>query len=316
MSRPSTLIVVNPSSGRNAAIEWAKGRADELERLLAPCDVVVTSGAGDAERASAVAVARGIGRVVAVGGDGTFNEVVNGVARAGGLATTCFGLIPMGTGNDLARALGIPDEPDDALAAIVADLHRRVDVGLMNGRCFVNASAGGFVGKVSSRADSWLKTWFGTAAYVAAGASALVDHEPMRTTVVADGVRHVFDLELFVVSNGPYIGGGHQVSPAARLDDGRLDMVAVKSCDRLELLAQLQRLSRGDVGEDSDVAVRLRASQLTLAFDRHVQVNTDGEVLQAERCDYRTLPRALSIAVPPGAALRDEQEAVTPQAVR
>lgn len=293
-----TLLVVNPTSGNDAAAAWLEAEREAIERTLGPLEVALTGGPGDGERAAAVAARNGCSLVVVVGGDGTFNEAVNGVLSAGALARTTFGLIPQGTGNDLARALQIPSAPSEALELVAAGVTRRLDLGLMNGRAFANASAGGLLAEASAQTSGDAKARLGPLAYVVGGVQALLEHEPLRADVTVEGIRHAaLELQFFIVSNAPFIGGGRRVAPMAAADDGCLDVCLVQSTGVLDLLPLLNAVASGDhLGNDRVLA--FTSARTVLRFDRAVKVNTDGEVAEAQACRYRVLPRALRVAAP------------------
>lgn len=135
-------LIVNPSSGRELAAEHA-GHITAVLRQHYDIEVVTTEGDGDAERAGQSAAETGCGTIFVAGGDGTVNEVVNGVAAAGALARVRFGIIPLGTGNDFAAGLGLPADVQEALQVLLEDRELRVDLGSVNGRVFLNTSGGG-----------------------------------------------------------------------------------------------------------------------------------------------------------------------------
>ena len=297
MSAPRVTVIANPAAGT------AQDRTplDDLrERLSAAgrdVHVAFTEGHGHAEALAADAVKAGIDLVIAAGGDGTLNEVVNGLAASpDGLTRCSLGLLPVGTGNDFARTLGM-ESPDEAIAALVSGAERRIDLVQLDGRVFLNASAGGFTAETSSHVTSDLKQAVGKLAYLIGGARAFVEYEPVRARVEGAGRVIEADLQLFAVCNGAYIGGGHQLAPSAKADDGEVEVCLVRATTAFDFLTLLPRLSSGDHVDDEDVAY-FRASEVRLTFDRAIKVNTDGEVLEAASCHYRVRPGAVRIVAP------------------
>ncbi|HEV3486540.1 MAG TPA: diacylglycerol kinase family protein, partial [Vicinamibacterales bacterium] len=293
MTAERARLIVNPSSGRERGVEYVEHLSARIRERYSPLEVVLTAGDGDAERAGATAVADGCRTLFIAGGDGTVNEAVNGVASAGGLAETTFGILPFGTGNDFATALGIPLEVDPALDVLLAGRSIPVDLGQMNGRCFFNTSGGGFVAEVSVAVTPQLKTIAGRLAYLIGGAQSLLEYEPVRATVAAEpgGERIGLGLYAFAVCNSRLIGGGRLIAPHALIDDGLLDLCAIEAMSTLEFVALATKVAGGDHVNDPRVRY-LQASTITLTFDRTVKVNTDGEVMEATACEYRVLPRA------------------------
>jgi diacylglycerol kinase (ATP) len=299
-------VILNPVSGGDTAPDHALAISHRLRERHDPVEVVLTAQPGDAERAARVAVDDGCGLIVAGGGDGTLNEVLNGVAAAGALDRTTFGLIPLGTGNDFAAALGIPPEVEGALDVLAAGHSRTVDLGAVNGRVFANISGGGYIAEVSLAVTPQLKSIAGRLAYLVGGAQALLEFEPVRATVAAEpeGMRLGLGLYAFAVCNARLIGGGKLIAPQAVIDDGLLDVCLIEGMPALEFVALLRHVSEGSHLDDPRVRY-IQATSVTLAFDRRIHVNTDGEVLEASRCEYRVLPGAATFI----AAAQDPQPA-------
>jgi diacylglycerol kinase (ATP) len=286
-------VILNPSSGREAA-------PDSLEllnlRLLERYDLVeavITTGDGDAERGARAAVQDGCGTIVVAGGDGTLNEVLNGIAVEQAFEAVTLGVVPLGTGNDFAAALGIPATPGEALEVLLRGRIVRVDVGEVNGRVFVNTSGGGFIAEVSVAVTPQLKTIAGRLAYLVGGAQALFEFEPVRAAIVLDpgGERLDLGLYAFAVCNSRLIGGGRLIAPEAVIDDGLLDVCLIEAMSALEFVALARKVAGGDHIADPRVHY-MKAAGLRIELERQVYINTDGEVLEASTCDYRVRPQA------------------------
>jgi len=290
-------VIVNPAAGSAADRSTVETAQQALTAAGHDVHVHETAGQGDAERLAREAADLGAEIVVAAGGDGTLNEVLNGVASAGDALSRCaIGLLPCGTGNDFARSIGI-EEPDVAVAALVAGTTRAMDAIALGGRLFLNASAGGFTAETSANVTSELKQALGPLAYLVGGARAMLGHEPVRARVEADGRVIDADLHLFAVCNGAYIGGGHQVAPTACPDDGAMEVCLVRASSTLDFLALLPRFSSGGHVDDEDVAY-FRTRDVSLTFARTIPINTDGEVFDASRCHYRMRAGAVRMVAP------------------
>jgi diacylglycerol kinase (ATP) len=291
-------LLVNPVSGTDEGPDVLPLINERLRATVSELDIVITTGEGDATRAARQAVRDGYDRLFVAGGDGTLNEVLNGIASVpGGLARTIIGIIPLGTGNDFATALGTPPEVETALEWLTAASPTLVDVGLLNDRSFVNVSGGGFIAEVSDAVDPRLKTIAGKLAYIVGGAQVLMSHEPVHANIQwhdagerALGSASV-DLHAFAVCNAPMIGGGRLIAPQAILDDGLLDVCLIESMPTIEFISLLTRVSNGEHVHDQRVRY-FRAAGVEMQFDRTTKVNTDGQVLEVDRCVYRVLPRA------------------------
>lgn len=300
-------LIVNPVSGTDAAPDLLTSINRQLREHVDALDIVITTAEGDATRAAEQAVRDGYDHLFIGGGDGTLNEVLNGVVRCqDGLSQVTFGLVPLGTGNDFATALGIPADIPDAIDALFAADAVAVDIGRMNDQYFVNVSAGGFIAEVSDAVNPQLKTIAGKLAYLIGGAQIVWSYEPVRGQLLrvesvavppAAGARSqaplpsTLSLHAFAVCNSRLVGGGHLIGPHAKIDDGRLDVCLIEAMPTVDFLALLQRVSGGEHVDDERV-IYFQAAALELVFDRVIKVNTDGQVLETDRCRYDVLARA------------------------
>lgn len=285
-------LIVNPVSGSQAP-DQLPAINERLRTTYSQVDIALTVAAGDAERAARRAVDEGYRHLAVAGGDGTLNEALNGVASAGALDQMVFGVIPMGTGNDLAAMLELPSDAGDAADRLCQGRERRIDVGVLNDRVFINASAGGFIAEVSDAVTPGLKSIAGRLAYVIAGVGVLTDFDPpLARACIGDECFEARRYQLFVIANGRTIGGGHLVAPRARLDDGLLDACLVESGSTTEILGVLRKISSGEHLDEPQVTYRqFQAGELH--FDRVLKVNTDGEVLETDTCRYGVRPGAV-----------------------
>jgi diacylglycerol kinase (ATP) len=311
----TAALIVNPVAGSDTAVEMLPRMEERLRRAFGTLDVTVTGGPADAESAALRAVVNGARFVFVGGGDGTLNDALNGIERAGRLGEVIVGVVPLGTGNDFAYAMGIPGELDDALAVLERQQVAPVDVGLLDDRVFVNVSAGGFIAEVSDSVSPGLKSIAGRLAYLIGGAQALLDFEPIRMGWHPEGEWHVLsslgetpgsevrtawlgdrEIALFAVCNSRLIGGGRLIAPHALLDDGWLDVCVVEAMPVLEFVALLRQVAAGEHVDDPRVGYA-RVRDVTCTFDRATRVNTDGEVLEATRCRYRVRPAGLKVLI-------------------
>jgi len=239
------------------------------------------------------------------GGDGTLNEVLNGVGCvAGGFDAVTFGLIPFGTGNDFATALGMPEDLDAALQVLLKGVPVGVDVGVLNERYFINVSAGGFIADVSDAVNPRLKTIAGKLAYLIGGAQVVFTHEAVGTQLVGKPGSSLTNIALntFAVCNSKLVGGGRLIAPDAVINDGLLDVCLIESMPTIDFLALLMRVSHGEHVGDERVTY-FRARELEFTFDRTIKVNTDGQVLDTDHCRYRILPHAVRFLAPAAESL-------------
>ena len=273
------LLISNDSSGSSDASALAKveevlGRTGEV--------VHVRPGSLDDFDREIAATAAGVDLVVVAGGDGTLNCTVNALSSR--LGDITFGLIPMGTGNDLARTLDLPRDPVEAAEVIVAGKERKLDVGLASGagedgdavrRLFVNACIGGFPVQVDEGISDRLKAFVGAPAYAVAAVKELSEME--RSTITLDGVQ-VHDCVAVGVGNGMTCGGGTPVWPDADPSDGRLDACALSAENLTDLLKLGVSVKRGSHGT-TERASTSRGSSIAIDADPPVEMNVDGELV-------------------------------------
>ncbi len=251
---------------------------------------------GDAVHfARAAALARS-DLVLAAGGDGTVNEVVNGIASSGWQPR--LGVVPVGTANDFAAGLGLPTTVAEAVDVAVRGRPIAVDAARVNERYFVNVSTGGFGAEATVAANPDAKRRLGPVAYLLTGAKQFVGLKRRQARFLADGrPLHEGEFMVFAVGNARRTGGGTLLTPLARHGDRKLDVVVVRGMSRLDFLALMPDLRAGTHLDSPDVFY-VQAAELQVEGERPLRVNADGEALRARTLVYRIAERPLSVMVP------------------
>jgi YegS/Rv2252/BmrU family lipid kinase len=288
------VLLVNPSSGGGTSLK-ALARAEALlDARRVPFRVVRTKSLdhGIAKALRAV----GSGEIpVVISGDGMIGAI--GGALAG--AETPLGIVPGGRGNDLARVLGIPTEPEAAIEIVLAGHSRPIDVGEVNGKRFLGIASVGFDSDANRIAnESRLR---GNLVYAWAALRALATWKSARFTIAIGDVHTRVEGYSVIVANSKAYGGGMFVAPDAELDDGEFDVVTIGHVGKLRFLGNLPKVFKGTHVGNDEVQV-VRTSQLTLTASRPFAVYADGEHLTDLPADLRIIPRALRVLVPPAAA--------------
>jgi YegS/Rv2252/BmrU family lipid kinase len=290
---PLTLLV-NPASAHGRALKLLPRVEQELDELRIPFRVERTRGLEDGvERALRAVEASEV--PVVMSGDGLVGAV--GGAMAG--AETPLGILPGGRGNDLARVLGIPDDPTGAVAILATGETRRIDVGEANGRRFLGIVSVGFDSEANRLANetSFMR---GNLVYAYAALRTLLSWKPGRFTIRAGEERMRFSGYSVSVANSRAFGGGMYIAPDAALDDGEFDIVTVGEVGKLRFVGNLPKVFKGTHVDEDEVRV-FRAPQLELTASRPFPVYADGEHLTDLPASLRILPRALSVLAPPTA---------------
>lgn len=303
---PGAFVIVNPVAGAGAARRRWPALACALERVLPGCEAACTEGPGHAVALARAAQAAGHDLVVAVGGDGTLGEVASGLLDDGRLprATSALGLVPVGTGCDFARTLGLRSI-DEALERLGRGVARRIDAGrarlqgrdgATRERVFVNAAAFGCGGAVSEAIGRHAKLLGGRLGFSLVTAWALLRHRDQRLWLSLDG-RPADELLVtnVAVCNGRFFGGGMQVAPGAEATDGALDLTLWQGFGLRDFVLQRRRIYDGThvrlPGTRTGRLTRLRAES-----DERVAVDLDGEALGQLPLEIEVLPAALSLA--------------------
>jgi len=229
---------------------------------------------------------------VVMSGDGLIGAV--GGAMAG--SEVPLGILPGGRGNDLARVLGIPSEPEAAVEVLLVGYSRRIDVGEANGKRFLGIASAGFDSEANRLANE-TTVLRGNLVYAYAALRALLRWKPARFTIAVDGQRTRLTGYTVAVANSRAYGGGMFIAPAAELDDGEFDVVTIGEVGKLRFLSNLPKVFKGTHVEEDDVRV-FRASQLELSASQPFRLYADGEHLTDLPASLRVLPQALSVLVP------------------
>ncbi len=295
-------VIYNPKAGsaEQMALLLKQIRARPATAL---CE---TRSPDDVRRETLAALDRGLRLIVAAGGDGTIHVVVNALmsrARRKPRPDVTFGLIPLGTGNDLARTLAIPPQPSDALRLLDTGEVRAID--LMRVRVGDrttyghNVAAGGFTGQMNEAMTDQIKQTWGPLAYVRGAIKVLPDLTKYHTTLRLGGKapRPVPALNI-IVANGRTAGGGTVVAPRANPEDGLLDVVVVRTGTMLELTGVAARLLAGDY-TTSDLVTHERATRVEVESQPGMWFNVDGELLTNQRLVFGVVPKALRVVVGP-----------------
>ena len=289
MRTPRHLVLV--VHGARAEAPAIRDLIDELRAAGHHVEPRITLAPGDAVRFAREGADAGTDAVVAIGGDGTINEVLNGLD---GHATP-MGIVPFGTANDFARQTGIPlDEPSHAMDLILRRKPRRVDTGEVNGRRFLNVSTGGVGAEATAETPLEAKEALGILAYAITGVRKFVGLESTRGRFTVGDKQLETAFLAFAVGNARATGGGTIVAPAASLTDGLLDLCIVDDQPRAQFARLLLRLKKGEhLGEEGVHYVQ--APEILVETDRPITVNVDGEALTADRFAYHVRPLDLRL---------------------
>lgn len=301
-----TRFIFNPQSGHNRR---RPGLDAAIRRFIGSrtldADLATTEGPGHATDLARAAVNAGYARVVAVGGDGTMNEVAQALVGA----PAALALVPCGSGNGLALHLGLPTSPLGALDLVAAgDLRiAALDTGVVNGFPFFNAMGLGLDADVSQRFNRLSRR--GLPAYARTALKALRELRTERCVITTAGQREELEVLLIAIANSDQYGNNARIAPGARVDDGQLDLIAVRPVDLLGAASLATRLFCGGFDRSPQV-LRLRGANFIIERAAPGLIHTDGEThATGATIEIAVRPRSLRVVVPAGThavALTDE----------
>lgn len=296
MIAPRTLaVIINPVSG-GASPRTAPARAElalrVAESLGVEPEVFVTERAGHARELAASSVARGVDRVCAWGGDGTLNEVAAALA----FTNVPLGIVPAGSGNGLARELGIALRPRRALADAMTLPPRAIDLGEIDGRLFINLAGIGLDAHVAARFNAPSNRRRGLIGYTRFAIGAIAKYRPLEYTVETASARQTSRALLIVVANSAQWGNGARIAPGAEVDDGRLDLVVVGDRSPASMMWHAPRLFTGTVARMRGCTIE-KIERVSIESDAPILFHVDGEpVVGKRRIDVRVRAAAIRVA--------------------
>ena len=307
MSVPYAKVIVNPAAGGySIRRKWPRIRR-QLRDIGLSFDYAYTEGVGHAIELARTAADSGCRYLIAVGGDGTVNEVANGILCSTGSGNTILGIVSAGTACSFARSVGIPQGYIDACSLLTGQRRLLIDVGVVEytsegqylQRFFVNEASVGLSATVM-KASKHLPTHFGPtinyALHVFRGLRSLFSYRNKRVALRVENKVEAICICTVVMANGCYFGGRMYIAPQAKLDDGLLDMVIAGDTGRLELLKIWPTLYRGSHTTHPKIRVK-KVTRVTIQPSEPVLVEADGELLGECPASFWVVPSALTVVV-------------------
>jgi YegS/Rv2252/BmrU family lipid kinase len=291
-------VILNPYANRWGAKAQAPATAAAFRAAGVDCDLTITEVVSGGIAEAEAAARAGYDAVIAAGGDGTINEVINGLLRAAEDGPTRpFGIVPLGTANDFNLMAGLPKSIEESVAVIAAGKTRRIDAGQVNDRFFINNSAAAMEPMVTLE-NIKMKRLSGEIRYVVALVRALAKLKPWTMRLAWDGGGYEGPVYLLSVCNSPRTGG-FMMAPGAVLDDGLLDMVFAPQVSKGTVISILLKLMRGEHVNHPAVTFR-RVTAIDLTSAPGTPLHSDGEIFDesAAAVSYRVLPGKVTLLTP------------------
>lgn len=294
------LILHGKAAQREPIREAVNTVRDEGHRV----EVRVTWEAGDAVRYAKEAAADGVDTVVAVGGDGTLNEVASGIVDGSGPPKCSMALMPQGTANDFARGMTIPLDPTEALRlAADPEQARPMDIGLITGRIFVNIASGGVGCKMTVETPPEMKQMLGGLSYLITGARRFDEIQPIHGRFRGPDFEWEGEFRAMAVGNGVQTGNGIPLTARAKVDDGKLDLMIMPEVPEGERMAMVGKLLKEGQPAIEREIVYHQASWFEAEVPEGLNVNLDGEQILEQKLRYEVREHWLRFHLPASAPL-------------
>lgn len=286
------MLIANPKAGNNRALHVAKKALQFFQEKDIYCQLEETSAKQNAQKVAEQHLATEHTDLVVIGGDGTINEAVNGM----GAHQATLSILPCGTGNDFIKNIDIGRNLEEQLNTALNGQQLEIDLGLCNGRKFLNGVGIGFDGQIV-RDMLHRKTWLrGHAAYYYHVLRILASYKERSFDFLLDGAQSKKDLILMTIGNGTTFGGGFKLTPDAKLDDGYLDICLIRPISAARRFLNVPRLSNGTHLKLDEIEV-VRVKTLKVEENTLLEGHIDGEHLGKPPFSISLLPRALKIRV-------------------
>lgn len=302
MSSTYAKVIVNPAAGAGKTARLWPQIMDLFRGQGLKFEHDITEAPGHAIELACEAASNGYNMVVSVGGDGTINEIVNGIYASGNIEGALLGIVSTGTGSDYIRTIGIPRHYNDACRCFMEPKHLTVDLGVVEyesdgqkvERLFVNFAGMGFDAEIVRRTTQQYKAMGGLLSYLVSAIATILTYRNKDITLIVDG--EVVDKRVctVVMNNGKYGGGGMFTAPHATIDDGYFDVMIIGDISKPDLLWSLPRVYRGTHMTHPKVTMK-KAKEIEVRSAQSMQLQADGELLGQVPARFRILPSVLKI---------------------
>jgi len=269
----SYCFIVNPVAGKGKAAKLIPLIQKQMEEKNLKFKIKKTSYNGEGKALAVEALEEGYNVIVAVGGDGTINEIISGVYSLEGI----IAIIPAGTGNDFARSLNISTDFYNAISNIINGTATEIDAGFIDNKVFINVASIGLDAHIAAEANKLKRYFTGTKAYIISLLKGLITYHSIKVKIVMDNTTIDKRIMLAAFCNGAYYGGGMNIAPTADPTDNLLDICIVEDMPKLKLLWLFPTIFKGQHTVFKEVKA-YRAKKLLIYSDKEMIINTDGEV--------------------------------------
>jgi YegS/Rv2252/BmrU family lipid kinase len=295
------LIIINPAAGNGQSKNYISSIKEKFEESNIDYQIKISNRVGNVTELAMNGVRDGFNEIVAVGGDGTVIELLNGIVGT----DTKLGIIPAGTGNDFVRSIGIKYDFLEALDVVINGNYNLIDVGEVNDKYFLNVVSFGIDGEVVKTMEKIKNVVTGPAAYYVSSIKAIATYKPVKISITIDGIEYNRKAYLVAIGNGKYFGGGMKITPSANVSSGDFEICLINNLPRINLMRLLSKASTGKHIDQKGVEI-FRGKEITIrAITDHIAVNADGNLIGPAPAKIIISKNKLKILSP---CLKDEKE--------
>lgn len=269
-------FIINPIAGKNRKKDITPIIKNKMDNTDYEYIIVHTKNIDDARIMTKQYLEDKYGIIVGVGGDGTIREVASGIKE---MDRGILGIIPMGTGNDLARTLDIPLKPNEALEKIIKGKIKKINMGKVESNIFLNVASIGFDAEIVKNTRIFKGIFKGKLAYTMGILRTLLIFKSKNVSIEYNNIKRNEKILLMAVANGNYYGGGMKITPEAKIDDGQLDICIIKDISRLKLLFLFPSVYNGKHGKYKKYVEFIRVESLKVYLEKEAFLNIDGDII-------------------------------------
>lgn len=286
-------FIVNPTAGKGKGKKTAQKLQEYIKDLQVSYEIRYTEREKEAEAIARRAAQEGFKKIVAVGGDGTVYEVLNGMM---GMDAT-LGVIPAGTGNDFARTMNISQDIREALQIILEGKESHIDCGQANGRYFINVASIGLDAEIVKETETIKRYISGTTAYIIGVLKTLLKFKHSSLQIEVDGQIENKDIMLVAVANGRYYGGGMKIAPMADVKDGVFDICIIHRISKWKILRLFPTIFSGKHIHVKEVKL-YKGKNIKINGSQTMRLNLDGDIIGNTPVEFKLIPQALKVIIP------------------
>lgn len=288
------LFIINPAAGKGKGVKYPEVIREYFKHSKEPYYIEFTKGPGDASKIVKKYVSTDNYRVYSIGGDGTSNEVLNGIVNS----SSSLAIIPSGSGNDFFR--NIDDTLDESLLyRTIHGTEKYIDIGKVNDRYFLNVASAGIDAEVVLNSNRFkrMPLFNGLSAYVAGVFYTVFKYKSFNSTIKIDNVKYYKETLLLAVANGKYYGGGMKIAPSAKIDNGYLDIYHIDKANPYRILLLFPLLIKGRHESIKEVTY-YKSKNVKISSEEGFLLNIDGEISKVREATFGIISDGLKLVVP------------------